>query len=57
LFDVFHYAIGDLMLLEILQGFRNDNDYNKAKRTLVSLEQYEMFRHQELINVQTITVL
>jgi len=57
LFDVFHYAIGDLMLLEILQGFRNDNDYNKAKRTLVSLEQYEMFGHQGLINVQTITVL
>jgi len=54
---VFHYAIGDLMLLEILQGFRNDNDYNKAKRTLVSLEQYEMFGHQGLINVQTITVL
>ena len=38
-------SIGDMILLEILQGFRNDNDYNKAKSTLASLEQYEMFGH------------
>ena len=38
-------AIGDLILLEILQGFRNDSDYNKATKTLASLEQYEMFGH------------
>lgn len=36
-------AIGDLIFLEILQGFRNDHDYNIAKRTLLTLEQYQMF--------------
>ena len=35
--------IGDLILLEILQGFRNDRDYNKARKMLSPLEQYEMF--------------
>ncbi|MEE9336781.1 MAG: PIN domain nuclease [Methylococcaceae bacterium] len=38
-------AIGDIILLEILQGFRSDNDYNKAKTTLAALDQYEMFGH------------
>lgn len=38
-------AIGDMILLEILQGFRNDKDYNRAKKTLVTLDQYEMFDH------------
>ena len=37
-------AIGDLIFLEILQGFRNDNDYKKAKMALATLDQYEMFR-------------
>lgn len=36
-------ALGDLILLEILQGFRDDRDYRKAKRTLATLDQYEMF--------------
>ena len=30
-------AIGDLMLVEILQGFRTDRDYRKAKQLLLSL--------------------
>ncbi|ADJ29462.1 type II toxin-antitoxin system VapC family toxin [Nitrosococcus watsonii] len=39
-------AMGDLILLEILQGFREDSEYNKAKRTLTTLDQYELFgRH------------
>jgi len=38
-------AIGDIILLEILQGFRNDNDYKKAKETLATLDQYELFGH------------
>lgn len=38
-------AIGDLILLEILQGFRNDKDYKQAKKELSSLDQYEMFGH------------
>ena len=36
-------AIGDLIFLEILQGFRNDREYKTAKRTLLTLEQYQMF--------------
>ncbi|RLA46406.1 MAG: VapC toxin family PIN domain ribonuclease [Gammaproteobacteria bacterium] len=39
-------AIGDLILLEILQGFKADKDFNIAKTTLGTLEQYEMFGHQ-----------
>jgi len=38
-------AIGDLIFLEILQGFKNDRDFNRAKATLDSLYQYEMFGH------------
>lgn len=37
-------ALGDLILLEILQGFRDDHEYKQAKRTLSTLDQYEMFR-------------
>jgi len=36
-------AIGDLIFLEILQGFRLDKDFKKVKTTLTTLEQYEMF--------------
>ncbi len=36
-------AIGDLIFLEILQGFKDDKDYHLAKKTLSTLEQYEMF--------------
>jgi len=35
-------AIGDIILLEILQGFKHDKDYNRAKNTLSTLGQYEM---------------
>lgn len=35
-------AIGDIILLEILQGFRADSDYRKAKTTLSTLDQFEM---------------
>ncbi|HEY3699891.1 MAG TPA: PIN domain nuclease [Spongiibacteraceae bacterium] len=35
-------AMGDLIFLEILQGFKNDKDYNQAKTTLKALGQYEM---------------
>jgi predicted nucleic acid-binding protein len=36
-------AIGDLIFLEILQGIRNDRDYRKTRRVLLTLDQYEMF--------------
>ena len=36
-------AIGDIIFLEILQGFRSDKDYKIARSQLSVLEQYEMF--------------
>jgi predicted nucleic acid-binding protein len=39
-------AIGDLILLEILQGFRSDKDYKRAKATLATLDQYEMLNQK-----------
>lgn len=35
-------AIGDLILLEILQGFRADKDYKIAKKHLTALHQFNM---------------
>ncbi|HWE00606.1 MAG TPA: PIN domain nuclease [Bryobacteraceae bacterium] len=31
-------AIGDLILTEVLQGFRNDRDFDRARSLLVSLD-------------------
>lgn len=42
-------AIGDMILMEILQGFRSDSDYNKARITLATLDQYEMFGHKMVV--------
>ena len=42
-------AIGDMIVMEILQGFRNDQDYIKAKKSLATLEQYEMFGQSMVI--------
>ena len=42
-------AIGDMIVMEILQGFRSDQDYNKAKKSLATLEQYEMFGQSMVI--------
>lgn len=35
-------AIGDLIILEILQGIRNDNAYHLTKNSLQALDQYPM---------------
>ena len=35
-------AIGDLILTEVLQGFRNDKDYETAKNLLSSLTIFEL---------------
>ena len=35
-------AIGDLIVLEILQGFRADKDYKTAKEHLLALHQFNM---------------
>lgn len=42
-------AIGDLIFLEILQGFKSDREYKLAKSTLNTLEQYEMFGHRQAL--------
>jgi len=38
-------AIGDIIFLEILQGFRADKDYKNTKAQLSKLDQYELFGH------------
>lgn len=43
-------AIGDIIFLEILQGFRKDSDYKNTKTRLSTLEQYEMFGHRMVNN-------
>ena len=35
-------AIGDLVLAEVLQGFKNDRDFNQAKKLLTSLVVVDM---------------
>jgi predicted nucleic acid-binding protein len=35
-------AIGDLILIEVLQGFRHDKDYKTAKRLLEELTIFEL---------------
>jgi predicted nucleic acid-binding protein len=42
-------VIGDLILLEILQGFKSDKDYQRAKTTLGTLEQLEIFGNSMVI--------
>lgn len=39
-------AIGDLIALEILRGFRLDKDYNTAKKYLANLHHYNMLNPQ-----------
>ncbi len=39
-------VIGDLIILEILRGFRMNKDYNTAKRHLANLHQYHMLSPQ-----------
>lgn len=43
-------AIGDLILLEILQGFRSDKDYETAKEHLQVLPQFSMLSPEIAIN-------
>ena len=44
-FDEGIAAIGDIVFLEILQGFKNDKDYKNTKQQLLKLDQYELFGH------------
>jgi len=36
-------AMGDLIFLEILQGFRSDQQYETVRRKLTKLERYKLF--------------
>ena len=39
-------AIADIIFLEILQGFKSDKDYAKARDNLGTLDQYSIFNSQ-----------
>jgi len=43
-------AIGDIIFLEILQGFRKNSDYKNTKTRLSRLKHYEMFGHRMVNN-------
>jgi predicted nucleic acid-binding protein len=42
-------VIGDIIFLEILQGFRHDRDFNRAKNTLGVLEHYELLGNDMVV--------
>ncbi len=42
-------AIGDLILAEVLQGFRNDRDYQQAKSLLTGLSVRQLLNEQRAI--------
>ena len=42
-------AIGDLVLAEVLQGFKSDRDFNQAKKLLTSLVMVDMLGHEMAI--------
>jgi predicted nucleic acid-binding protein len=42
-------AIGDLIALEILQGFKNNKDYQQAKESIEQLTCYDMLGQQSVI--------
>lgn len=39
-------AIGDLIFLEILQGFRRDRDFRRARSVLETLDQFVLLGHR-----------
>jgi hypothetical protein len=44
--DMKPILIGDLILAEVLQGFRDDSDFEKARRALGKYIQVEMVNHE-----------
>ena len=43
-------GIGDLILAEVLQGFRQDSDYRQARQLLTSLTVFEMLGSEAAIS-------
>lgn len=41
-----HLYTGDLILIEVLQGFRKDSEYQRARDLLLSLRQIELGGHE-----------
>ena len=48
-------GIGDLILIEVLQGFRIDKDYETAKQLLISLSIFNMLNMETRLNRSTIS--
>lgn len=44
-------GIGDLIFLEVLQGFRSDREYKKAKSLLMDLTVFEILGRDQAIRV------
>ena len=42
-------GVGDLILTEVLQGFRNDSDYKKVKDLMLELTQFELLGQKRAI--------
>jgi predicted nucleic acid-binding protein len=42
-------VIGDIVLAEVLQGFKSDRDFNQAKRLMTSLIMVDMLGHEMAI--------
>lgn len=58
LLGVEEVATGDLILTEVLQGFRQDADYRTAKRLLTSLTVYDMLgAHQAIRSAENFRAL
>lgn len=44
-------VLGDLVLAEVLQGFRDDADFHKARELLVNVPVYEMLGAERAVRV------
>jgi predicted nucleic acid-binding protein len=42
-------AVGDLILTEVLQGFRNDSEYRTAKKLMTSLTVFDMLGQRNAV--------
>jgi len=46
-------GVGDLILAEVLQGFRSDKDYETARKALLEFDQIEMLGQSRAIRAAT----
>ncbi len=50
---ILNIAVGDLILAEVLQGFRSDKDYDTARKALLEFDQVEMLGQSRAIRAAT----